>query len=217
MMRPLAIVSAVIIAVTAVSAQHTRLFPPTKLAELEGPDREAWQRPDRIMDELAIGERSVVADLGAGGGWFTVHLAQRVGPNGRVYAEDIQLEMLQAITRRVQRLRLGNVKPWLGTPVDPQLPKGSLDAALMVDTYNEIEQPVTLLRNLATSLKPTGRLGIVNFKKDGGGPGPPMEERIDPERVINDARRAGLTLLKQQSRDDFLRYQYLLIFAPAPK
>ena len=215
MTRLFVLCSLVILGLTTMSAQqHTRLFPPTKLAELEGPDREAWQRPDRIMDELGIGERSVVADLGAGGGWFTVHLANRVGPNGRVYAEDIQPEMLQAITRRVQRLRLRNVEPWLGTAVDPRLPKGSLDAALIVETYNEIEQPVPLLRNLATSLKPTGRIGIVNSTKDGGGPGPPMEERIDPERVINDAARAGLVL---QSRGDFLRYQYLLIFAAAPK
>jgi ubiquinone/menaquinone biosynthesis C-methylase UbiE len=214
MSRLLVLSAAVIIGVTAVSAQHTRLFSPTKLAELEGPDREAWQRPDRIMDELGIGERSVVADLGAGGGWFTVHLAARVGPNGRVYAEDIQPEMLQAITRRVKRLGFGNVEPRLGTAVDPRLPKGSLDAALIVDSYNEIEQPLTLLRNLATSLKPNGRIGIVEFKKDGGGPGPAMEERIDPERVVNDASRAGLTL---QSRGDFLRYQYLLIFAAASK
>jgi ubiquinone/menaquinone biosynthesis C-methylase UbiE len=215
MSRIAGLFAAVMLGMAAVSAQqHTRLFPPTKLAELEGPDREAWQRPDRIMDELGIGERSVVADLGAGGGWFTVHLAARVGPHGRVFAEDIQSEMLQAITRRVQRLGLRNVEPRLGTPVDPRLPKDSLDAALIVDTYNEIEQPVSLLRNLATSLKPDGRVGIVNFKKDGGGPGPPMEERIDPERVVNDASRAGLTL---QSRGDFLRYQYLLIFAAARK
>lgn len=214
MTRSVALFAVVILGLAPVSAQHTRLFPPTKLAELEGPDREAWQRPDRIMDELAIGERSVVADLGAGGGWFTVHLAVRVGPNGRVYAEDIQPEMLQAITRRVQRLGLRWVEPRLGTAVDPRLPKRSLDAALIVDAYNEIEQPVTLLKNLATSLKPNGRIGIVNFKKDGGGPGPPMEERIDPERVIADAARAGLKL---QSRGDFLRYQYLLIFVAAPK
>jgi len=122
--------------------------------------------------------------------------------------------MLQAIKRRVQRLGLPNVEPRLGTSVDPRLPRGSLDAALIVDTYNEIEQPVTLLRNLATSLKPNGRIGIVNSRKDGGGPGPPMEERIDPDRVISDANRAGLTL---QSRGDFLRYQYLLIFVAARK
>jgi ubiquinone/menaquinone biosynthesis C-methylase UbiE len=214
MKRLLVIVSAVVVAVTTASSQHSKLFDPTKLAELEGPDREAWQRPDRIMDELAIGERSVVADLGAGGGWFTVHLAARVGPNGRVYAEDIQPEMLQAIKRRVQRLQLRNVETQLGTAVDPRLPKQSLDAALIVDAYNEIEQPVPLLKNLAGSLKPNGRLGIVISKKDGGGPGPPMEERIDPERVIADASRAGLKL---QPRGDFLRYQYLLIFVPAPR
>jgi ubiquinone/menaquinone biosynthesis C-methylase UbiE len=208
------IVAAVALAVTTASAQHSKLFDPTKLAELEGPDREAWQRPDRIMDELAIGERSVVADLGAGGGWFTVHLAARVGPNGRVYAEDIQPEMLQAIKRRMQRLQLRNVETQLGTPVDPRLPKDSLDAALMVDSYQEIERPVLLLKNLAGSLKANGRLGIVNFKKDGGGPGPSMEERIDAERVIDAASRAGLKL---QSRGDFLRYQYLLIFVPAPR
>jgi ubiquinone/menaquinone biosynthesis C-methylase UbiE len=209
MTRIFVVLSAVIIGMATVSAQHTRLFSPTKLGELEGPDREAWQRPDRIMDELGIGERSVVADLGAGGGWFTVRLAERVGPHGRVYAEDVQSEMLQAITRRVQRLNFRNVEPRLGTAVDPRLPPGALDAALIVDTYNEIEQPVTLLKNLATSLKPNGRIGIVNFKKDGGGPGPAMEERIDPERVIRDATSAGLKL---QSRGDFLRYQYLLIF-----
>jgi ubiquinone/menaquinone biosynthesis C-methylase UbiE len=215
MNRLAGLVAAVMVGMAAVSAQqHTRLFSPTKLAELEGPDREAWQRPDRIMDELGIGDRSVVADLGAGGGWFTVHLANRVGPNGRVYAEDIQPEMLQAITRRVQRLELHNVETRLGTPTDPRLPKGSLDAALIVETYNEIEQPVPLLKNLASSLKPNGRIGIVNSKKDGFGPGPPMEERIDPERVINDANRAGLVL---QSRGDFLRYQYLLIFTAARK
>jgi ubiquinone/menaquinone biosynthesis C-methylase UbiE len=209
MMRLLAALSAVIIAVTTVGAQHTPLFSPTKLGELEGPDREAWQRPDRIMDELGIGERSVVADLGAGGGWFTVRLAARVGPNGRVYAEDVQPEMLQAITRRVQRLNFRNVEPRLGTAIDPRLPPGALDAALIVDTNNEFERPVTLLKNLATSLKPTGRIGIVNFKKDGGGPGPEMEQRIDPERVIRDATSAGLQL---HSRGDLSRYQYLLIF-----
>ena len=77
-------------------AQHARLFPPKDLGLLEGPDREAYQRPDQIMDALQIGENSVVADLGAGGGWFTVRLARRVGPKGWVYAEDVQHEMIEA-------------------------------------------------------------------------------------------------------------------------
>jgi predicted methyltransferase len=197
-----------------VAAQHARLFPPQDLGLLEGPDRDAWQRPDQIMDALQIGERSTVADLGAGGGWFTVRLARRVGPKGRVYAEDIQPQMIEAIERRVQREGLQNVvKTVLGTPTDPKIPE-PVDAVLIVDAYHEIEQPVTLLRNITKSLKPTGTIGIVNFKKDGGGPGPAMEERVDPEQVIRDARAAGLELRK---RENFLRYQYLLTFGVAPK
>jgi len=196
------------------AAQHARLFPPQDLGLLEGPDRDAWQRPDQIMDALLIGEGSTVADLGAGGGWFTVRLAIRVGPNGRVYAEDIQPEMIGAIDRRVAREGLQKiVRTVLGTPTDPKIPE-LVDAVLIVDAYHEMEQPVTLLRNLAKSLKPTGTIGIVNYKKDGAGPGPKMEERVDPETVIRDARAAGLELRK---RENFLRYQYLLTFGAAPK
>jgi predicted methyltransferase len=199
---------------TAAAQQHARLFPPENLGLLEGPDRDAYQRPDQIMDALQIGENSVVADLGAGGGWFTVRLARRV-PNGRVYAEDVQPQMIQAIERRVQREGLDKIVTMLlGTQTDPKIPE-PLDAVLIVDTYHEMEQPVTLLRNVAKSLKPTGTIGIVNYKKDGGGPGPPMEERVDPEKVIRDARAAGLELRK---RENFLlRYQYLLIFGVPPK
>ena len=162
------------------------------------------------MDALLIGEDSVVADLGAGGGWFTIRLARRA-VNGRVYAEDIQREMIEAMNRRVEREGLKNVRFILGTATDPALPE-PVDAVLLVDTYNEIEAPVALLRNVAKSLKPNGRLGIVDYTKVGGGPGPAMEERVDPERVIRDAQAAGLRL---HSRPNFLRYQYLLIFVRA--
>jgi ubiquinone/menaquinone biosynthesis C-methylase UbiE len=197
-----------------IGAQRPRLFPPQDLGQLEGPDRDAYQRPDQIMDALQIGEGSVVADLGAGGGWFTVRLARRVGPNGRVYAEDIQKQMIEAIDRRVKREGLRNVMMVLGTPTDPKIPDGLLDAVLIVDAYHEIEQPITLLRNVAKSLKAAGTVGIVNYKKDGGGPGPPMDQRVDAEKVIADARAAGLELRK---RENFLRYQYLLTFGVPPK
>lgn len=204
-----ALLALVVASLTTVHAQHTRLFLPENLGMLEGPDRDAWQRPDRIMDALGIGEGSVAADLGAGGGWFTVRLARRVGPNGLVYAEDIQSQMIEATSRRAQREGLPNVQTILGTPVDPKLPAGSIDAVLIVDAYHEVEQPKTLLRNVAKALKPTGVIGIVDFKKDGGGPGPAMDERVDPDRVIDDARAAGLELRK---RENFLRYQFMLIF-----
>jgi ubiquinone/menaquinone biosynthesis C-methylase UbiE len=192
--------------------QHGRLFPPHELGQLEGPDRDAWQKPEQVMDALGIGDGSRVGDIGAGGGWFTIRLARRVGPNGLVYAEDIQRQMIEAIERRVQREGLLNVRTVLGTASDPRLPPGELDAVLIVDAYHEVEDPITLLRNLARSLKPNGRIGIVDFKQEGGGPGPPIEERVDPETIIKDAAAAGLRLLK---RETFLPYQYLLVLVQA--
>jgi predicted methyltransferase len=223
MRRSTLIVAVVLLAGYAAGAQQAhstkpRLFPPENLGLLEGPDRDAWQRPDQIMDALQIGESSVVADLGAGGGWFTVRLARAVGPNGRVYAEDIQPQMIQAIERRIQRDGLTkNVWTVRGTPTDPKLPAGALDAVLIVDAYHELEDPVALLKNVRTSLKPTGVVAVINFKSDGGGPGPGMEDRVDADKVVADASAAGLELKK---REAFLRYQYMLTFglaARAPK
>jgi len=98
----------------------------------------------------------------------------------------------------------------LGAGDDPGLPATAVDAILIVDTYNEIEEPVRLLANAARALKGQGRIGIVDFKKDGGGgPGPPLEERMDPEAIVRDAEAAGLRLLR---RDTSLPYQFFLIF-----
>ena len=161
------------------------------------------------MDALRIAEGSAVADLGAGGGWFTMRLADRVGPNGKVYAEDVQTQMIEAIKRRVLRADLKNVVTVLGTQLDPRLP-APVDAVLIVDSFHEMRHPVSILKNVASRLKPQGRVGIVEFKKDGWGPGPDMNERVDPERVIRDADAAGLRLV---SRETFLRYQYMLVFS----
>lgn len=191
---------------------HGRLFPPEDLGLLEAPDRDLWQPPDQIMDALGIAEASVVADVGAGSGWFTVRLARRVGPNGTVYATDVQSEMVSAISRRVQREGLTNVITVVGKEDDPNFPRaaiGKLDAILMVGVYHEIEDRVTMLKNLAAALKPGGRIGVIDFKLNGGGPGPPTQERVDPQVVIGDAAHAGL---KQLSQEPFLPYQYFLIF-----
>jgi predicted methyltransferase len=208
--NPMLAAVALTVALTAAlpAAQHARLFRPEDLGELEPPDRDEWQQPERIMDVLGVGEASFVADLGAGSGWFTVHLADRVGPNGLVLAEDVQRPMIQAIKVRVDRMGLKNVRTVLGTMKDPQLPV-PVDVVLIVDAYHEMEQPVVLLRNVAKSLKPRGRIGIINFTKEGGGPGPAMEDRVDAEDVIRDAQAAGLVL---RARETFLKYQYMLVF-----
>jgi ubiquinone/menaquinone biosynthesis C-methylase UbiE len=192
-----------------------RLFPPEDLGLLEPPDRDEWSKPDLIMDDLLIADGSVVADLGAGGGWFTIKLARRVGPNGLVFAEDIQPLMIEVIGRRVQREGLSNVVTVLGTASDPKLPPGFLDAVLIADAYHEMDDPgrpeviLTLLSNVARSLKPQGRVGVVDFLPGGGGPGPAPEERVDPEAVIKAASAAGLRL---QAREMVPPFLFLLIF-----
>jgi SAM-dependent methyltransferase len=189
-----------------------RLFNPEELGVLEGPDRDAWQKPDLIMDALSIGEGSVVADLGAGGGWFTVRLARRVGPNGIVFAQDLQPQMLEAIKRRVDREGFRNVDYVQGSIDDPRLPPKRLDAVLIVDTYHEVANPIAMLRNVSASLNATGRIGIVEFTLEGGGPGPPLSQRKKEDRVIKEAKQAGLRLVNRVNRESFLEFQYMLIF-----
>lgn len=183
-----------------------RLFPPENLGLLEGPDRAAWQKPEQIMDALRIAERSVVADIGIGAGWFTIHLAERVGPGGVVYARDVQREMVEAVRRRITRARLTQVQPAQSDYDDPKLPPASCDAVSLVDVYQEIKNPVVYLRNVAAALKPNGRIGIVNYKPTPrGGPGPAV--RVERAAVEADARAAGLRVLSYQN----LPYQYLLV------
>ena len=188
---------------------HGKLFAPVDLGLLEAPDRDAWQKPEQVMMALGIADGSVVGDLGAAGGWFTIRLARFVGPNGLVYAEDVQRQMIEAIDRRVKREGLPNVRTVLGDTKDPHLPANRLDAILIVETYHEMEDPVTLLRNAARALKPQGRIGIIDYKKEGLGPGPSLEDRVDPETIVRDAKAAGLRLI---ARENFLPFQFFLIF-----
>ena len=189
------------------------LFPPENLVLLEVPDRAAWQEPDLIMDELLIADGSEVADIGAGSGWFTIRLANRVGPNGTVYAQDVQQEMLTAIGRRVEREGLANVRVVRGDDSSTNLPRQALDAVLVVDVYPEIRgDRVEFLRSLASALRPKGRIGIVNHKPGGGGPGPEPGSRVERGVVERDARAAGLRVISTTD----LRHQYLIVLGSAP-
>jgi ubiquinone/menaquinone biosynthesis C-methylase UbiE len=193
---------------TGAAEQHRRLFPPNELHLVEGPDREIWQQPDRVMDSLAIGESMRVADIGAGSGWLTVRLAVRVGPNGRVYAEDLQPEMIASMRNRLLREGSTNVTLIQGSPTDPLLPAG-LHSAIVLNSLGEFENPVELLKNVFKALRKGGTLGIIDFTKDGLGPGPPMNERVDKAFAIRVATDAGFVVDKDET---YLKYQYFVIF-----
>ena len=190
--------------------QHGRLFPPKDLGQLEGPDRDAWQRPDQIMDALGIGEGSVVADLGAGGGWFTVRLARRVGPNGRVYAEDIQPQMIEAIKRRVEREGLQRTSRRCSgrRPIRScRQAAGRRADRRRVSRDGAAGRAAPQRREGAQA----GRAASASSssQETAAGPGPDMEERVDPE--TRDPRRDAAGL-RADARANFLRYQYMLVF-----
>jgi ubiquinone/menaquinone biosynthesis C-methylase UbiE len=194
-----------------------RLFPPQDLGLLEPPDRDDWAKPEQIMDAVGIADGAAVADLGAGGGWMEIRLARRVGPNGIVYAEDVQPQMIEAINRRMQHEGLTNVRTVMGTTTDPRLPAG-LDAVLIVNAYHEMDDPQvpnqirTFLKNVAKSLKAQGRLGVADFLPGAGGPGPSAEDRVKPETIIRAAEDAGFRLQMQENVPPF---QFVLVFTKA--
>jgi ubiquinone/menaquinone biosynthesis C-methylase UbiE len=128
------------------------------------PEREAEEHPDEALDALKIPKGAVVADVGAGVGYFTWRLAERVGPSGVVYGEDIQQEMIDQLGKNMTERHITNVRPVLGTFVDPKLPKDSLDLVLLVDVYHEFSEPEKMLDRIRESLKPNGRLVLLEYR-----------------------------------------------------
>src|SRR6266700_1631990 len=129
-------------------------------------EREAEEAPTAALDAIALKKGDVVADIGAGVGYFTWRMAERVGPEGRVYANDIQPGMLEQLKKNVAARGLTNVVPVLGTDVDPKLPAGKLDLALLVDVYHEFSQPQKMLARIREALKPSGRMILLEYRKE---------------------------------------------------
>lgn len=133
---------------------------------LERPEREREEAPSIAIRALELKAGQVVADIGAGSGYYTQRMADAVGPTGKVYATDIQPGMLDILKRRVARAGLTNVELVLGTVDDPKLPANTLDLAIMVDVYHELSEPQAFIRRLRAALKPTGRLVLLEFRKE---------------------------------------------------
>lgn len=133
---------------------------------LERSEREMEETPEIAVNALDLKPGMVVADVGAGSGYFTVRLARKVGPTGKVYAQDIQPEMLGLLKRRLARDKFTNVEMVLGADNDPKLPPASLDLILMVDVYHEFAYPQRMLRKLREALKSDGRLVLLEYRKE---------------------------------------------------
>lgn len=221
--RPVHIAAAVaLVAVTAalLFAQATHPVSGRRIASvmghegaawLERPEREAEEAPSKAIPALNIRPGQTVADIGAGSGYYTLRLAAAVGARGRVYATDIQPEMLALIKTKIDRASVTNVDLILGTETDAHLPPASIDLALMVDVYHELAQPHVFLRALRRALRPDGRLVLIEFRK---------ESAFVPIREEHkmSVREARLELEAEGYRFDrvidVLPWQHILVFQP---
>ena len=161
---------------------------------------------DRVMDILAMREGSVVADIGAGSGWFTVRAARRVGSQGLVYAVEINEEYVNHIKSRAEKESISNIRTILGKEDDPLLPAASVDSILLLKTYHEFSKPLTMLRAMHKALRRDGLLGIIDRNGEGDDHG------LDRDAVVKEASRAGFNLVAEH---DFVKpdnMDYFLVF-----
>lgn len=172
-------------------------------------ERETEEAPDAALDAIGIAKGSTVADIGAGAGYMTWRMAQRVGPKGKVYANDIQPQMIELLRKNMQQRKLTNYEAVLGTIDDPKLPPAALDLVLLVDVYHEFSEPQKMLRHIRESLKPDGRLVLLEYR--GEDPSVPIrpEHKMTVAQVKTELEPEGFGLDKVL---ESLPRQHILIF-----
>jgi len=178
---------------------------------LEREGREQEQRPAEVIKTMGLRDGDVVADLGCGTGYFARRMARAVAPKGRVYAVDIQPEMLDLMKGFLEKEGTTNVVPVLGEAGDPKLPKAGLDWILLVDVYHEFQEPKAMLAKMRQSLKPTGRVALLEYRLEGDSAKHIREaHRMSPAQVLAEWQPAGFRLV---ARHEFLPTQHFLVFA----
>jgi SAM-dependent methyltransferase len=180
---------------------------------LERVERAEEEEPDLALNVLQIPKGASVADIGAGSGYMTERLAARVGPAGRVFANDVQPQMLDILSRRLASKRISNVTLVQGSVDDPKLAAASVDLELMVDVYHELSQPQIMLRHLREALKPGGRLVLLEYRKED--PTIPIrpEHKMSVAEAKLEVEAEGFTLSKV---NETLPRQHILIFTVTP-
>jgi ubiquinone/menaquinone biosynthesis C-methylase UbiE len=177
------------------------------------PERASEEQPDKAIELMGIAKGSTVADIGAGNGYMTWRLAERVGPAGKVFANDIQPEMLEMLRQNIERRKLKNVETVLGTLDDPKLPANAVDLVLLVDVYHEFSEPQKMLRRIRQALNPDGRLVLLEYR--GEDPAVPIrpEHKMTVAQVRAELEPEGYRL--DRVLEDLPR-QHILIFKKTP-
>ena len=174
----------------------------------DDPERDKWQKPHEVITALKLSPDQSVADIGAGTGYFAVRFAHML-PQGRVYGVDIEPDMVKYLGERAKKENLANLTAIAGAPDDARIP-APVDLVLLVDVYHHIDKRTEYFRKLRASLKPGGRIAVIDFRMDAP-TGPPKNARIAPDRVKTEMKNAGYVLDTEHS---FLPNQYFLVFKP---
>jgi ubiquinone/menaquinone biosynthesis C-methylase UbiE len=180
---------------------------------LERSERELEEMPEAALEAIGVQKGMKIADVGAGVGYFTVRMARRVGPTGTIFAQDIQPEMLGRLRRRLKNAGINNVETVLGTEQDPNLAANSLDMIIMVDVYHELSEPQQMLRKLGAALKPSGRLVLLEYRKEDPAVPIKLEHKMSVREAKTEVEAEGFELVKV---DPTLPRQHILIFKKKP-
>jgi len=176
----------------------------------DDPTREEWQKPQQLVDALKLKEGMVVADIGAGTGYFNPYLSRAVGAEGRVIALDTEPALVVYMNERAAREETPNVTARLCKPADPGLEPHSIHRILIIDTYHHFDDRKTYFGRLRQALGPNGTVTIVDFKKEPLPVGPPMEHKLSRDQIVSEMEHAGYRLVQEP---DVLPYQNFLVFA----
>src|SRR5215472_12340279 len=176
---------------------------------LDRPEREKEEGPTKLMDVLPVREGDAVADIGAGTGYFTFRLSERVGAKGKVYAVEIQQEMLDIIAKRMKARDVKNIDLVLGTETDPKLPANALDLILMVDVYHEFSFPYEMTENMVRALKPGGRLVFVEYRLEDPEVPIKLVHKMREKQVIKEMEPHPLRWVKTS---EILPRQHIIVF-----
>ena len=182
-----------------------------RIAALENPQRDAEQKPAEVIAALALKNGETIADIGAGSGYFAFRFARPIGNSGRVYAVDVDPDMILHMNRRIRDLKLINVVTVLSAPDDPLLADNSIDRFFVCNTWHHLENPPKYMGLIKRMLKPGGQLIIIDYKMKASPAGLPPEMKVPKRDVINQLEANGFKLTREH---DFLPSQYFLVFSP---
>jgi ubiquinone/menaquinone biosynthesis C-methylase UbiE len=183
--------------------------PKAYIGALEDPKRDTYQKPHEVVHALSLKPGEVIADIGAGSGYFTFHFARHVGEKGRVYAVDVSSDMILYVNRRIRELKTSNVVSILADPDDPLLPDQSVNRFFVCNVWHHVENQAKYLSLMKKMLKPGGEVVMIDFHKKELPVGPPMQMKIAREDLIKQMESDGFRLTKEHT---FLPYQYFLVF-----